>query len=89
MTQQRPFYLPLVGTTLLCLLVGIFLFVWKRFAKSTPSTVTKHSVETAPEDALAYWTGDKMRNAKAMPLPTVNEHKRGKRRIHSSRPHQV
>jgi len=58
---------------------------WRRFAKSKPSTsITKHSAETSSKDTLAYWTVDKMSNAKAAPLPEVNEHDRGKR--HSSRP---
>jgi hypothetical protein len=86
--QQRLIYLPLIGMLLLCLLVGVYLIAWKRFSKS-PSKVTKHSVETPSEDVLAYWTVDRMRQAKPAPLPKVNEHKRGKRPPHSSRPPQV
>ena len=71
--QQRLIYLPLVGTVLLCLLVGVYLAAWKRFSKSTHSNkVTKHTVETPPDDVLKYWTADRMRNAKAAPLPKVN-----------------
>ena len=71
--QQRLIYLPLVGTILLCLLVGVYLAAWKRFSKSTPSNkVTKHTVKTPPDEALKYWTADRMRNAKAAPLPRVN-----------------
>jgi hypothetical protein len=71
--QQRLMYLPLVGTVLLCLLVGLSLAAWKRFSKSTPSNkVTKHTVETPPDEALKYWTADRIRNAKAAPLPKVN-----------------
>ena len=85
---QRRVYLPLAGTAFLSLLVGIFLFAWKRFAKQTPSTITKHSVKTSPEDTLAYWTEDKMRQAKPAPLPIVDELNREKRPPHSSRPQQ-
>ena len=77
--QQRLIYLPLLGTTILCLLVGVYLVVWKRFSKSTPSnTIMKHSVEAPADDALKYWTADRMRNAKAAPLPNVNVLERGK-----------
>jgi len=78
--QQRLIYLPLVGTIILCLLVGLYLVVWKRFSKSTPSNkVTKHTVKTPPDEALKYWTADRMRNAKAVPLPRVNTLDREKR----------
>lgn len=71
--QQRLIYLPLVGMILLCLLVGVYLAAWKRFSKSTPSAkITKHSIETPAEDTLKYWTADKMRKAKAAPMPKVN-----------------
>jgi hypothetical protein len=77
--QQRLIYLPLVGTIILCLLVGLSLAAWKRFSKSTPSNkVTKHTVETPPEEALKYWTADRMRNAKPAPLPEVNTLEREK-----------
>src|SRR6266852_6509512 len=90
--QQRLIRLPLVGTILLCLLVGVYLFTWKRFSKPAPSaTIVKHSVETPADEALKYWTADKMRNAKAPPLPNVNALKRGKqhprRPPHPSGPH--
>ncbi len=83
--QRRPMSLSPGSAVFLSLLAGMFLFVWRYFSKSTPSTkVTKNSVETSPEDTLAYWTKDKMRHAKAMPLPIVNEPKRGKRGTQSS-----
>jgi hypothetical protein len=79
--QQKLIYLPLVGTILLCLLVGVYLAAWKRFSKSKPSTtIVKHSVETPADDALKYWTADKMRNAKAAPMPNVDALDRGKQR---------
>ncbi len=92
--QQKLIRLPLVGTILLCLLVGVYLVAWKRFSKPTPSaTIIKHSVETPSDDALKYWTADKMRNAKADPLPNVNALDRGKqhprRPPHPSSPHQA
>jgi hypothetical protein len=78
--QQKLIFLPLVGTILLCLLVGVYLAAWKRFSKSPSSDkIIKHTVETPADDALAYWTADKKRNAKATPLPDVNALKRGKR----------
>ncbi len=71
--QQRLIYIPLVGTIILCLLVGLSLAVRRRFSKSTSSKkVTKHKVETPPDETLKYWTADKMRTAKAVPLPEVN-----------------
>ena len=92
--QQRLIYLPLVGTILLCLLVCVFLAAWKRFSKPDPSiTIIKHSVDTPSDDALKYWTADKMRNAKAAPLPNVNTLDRGKkhprRPPHASSPHDA
>jgi hypothetical protein len=91
--QQKLIRLPLVGTILLCLLVGVYLVAWKRFSKPDPSaTIIKHSVETPSDDALKYWTADKMRNAKAAHLPNVNALDRGKqhprRPPHPSSPHQ-
>ncbi len=70
--QQRLIQLSLVGTILLCLLVGVYLFACKRFSKPDRSVVIKHSVETPSDDALKYWTADKMRDAKAADLPNVN-----------------
>jgi hypothetical protein len=92
--QQKLIQLPLVGTILLCLLVGVYLAAWKRFSKPPPSArIIKHSVETPAGDALKYWTVDKMRNAKAAPLPQVDDLERRKqqprRPPHSSSPQQA
>jgi hypothetical protein len=89
--QQKLIYLPLVGTIFLCLFVGVYLAAWKRFSKSTAQDkIIKHSVETPADEALSYWTADKMRNAKGAPLPSVNALGRGKRHArrhaHPSRP---
>ena len=89
--QQKLIYLPLVGTILLCLFVGVYLAAWKRFSKPTsPDKIIKHSVETPADEALSYWTVDKKRNAKGAPLPSVNALERGKRRArrhaHPARP---
>jgi hypothetical protein len=79
--KQRLIYLPLIGTALVCLLVGIYLAASKRFSKSTSSSkVTKHTVETPPDEGLKYWTADRMRNAKAVPLPKVNVLERRKQK---------
>jgi len=89
--QQRVIQVPLIETILLSLLVGVYLFAWKRFAKPTPAaTIMKHSVETPSDDALKYWTADKMRNAKAAEMPNVNALERVKQHPpHASRPPQT
>ena len=86
--QQRFIYIPFVGILILCLFVVLFLATRKRFSKSTHSNkVTKHKVESAPDEALKYWTADRMRNAKASPLPNVNTLDREKQEPHRpSRP---
>ena len=89
--QQRLIPLPLVGAILLCLLVGVYLLAWKRFSQPDPSaTIIKHPVETHPDEALKYWTADKMRNAKGAKLPNVTALKREKqhprRSPHTSNP---
>jgi hypothetical protein len=71
--QKRLIQLPLVGTILLCLLAGLYLVARKRSSKPDPSaTIIKHSVETSSDDALNYWTTDKMRAAKPVELPNVD-----------------
>ena len=79
--QQRLIQLPLVATILLCLLVGVYLFASKRFSKpGPPAPIVKHSVETPSDDALKYWTADKMRKAKPANLPHIDAPDRGKQR---------
>ena len=86
--QRRTTYITSVGALLLSLLVYVFLFGRKRRAKLNSSEkVVTHSVETSPENALAYWTADKMRDAKPASLPVVDEQQE-KRPPHSSRPNQ-
>jgi hypothetical protein len=71
---------------ILCLLAGVYLAASKRLSKSTRSKkVTKHKVETPPDEALKYWTADKMRNAQAAPLPKVNSVDREKQDPRPSR----
>src|SRR5947209_12937827 len=83
--QQRLIQVPLVGTILLCLLVGLSLLAWKRFSKPDPaSTIIKHPVETHSDDVLKYWTVDKKRQAKAARLPNVDNLE--PRKQHSRRP---
>src|SRR6202011_1410880 len=78
--QQKLIYLPMVGTILLGLLVGVYLAAWKRFSKSDPpASIMKHSVETPSDDVLNYWTADKMRNARPARLPHVSALKRRKK----------
>lgn len=84
--QQKLIYIPLICTFILGLFVILFLAMRKRSSKSTSSKkVTKHSVETSPDEALKYWSADKMRNAKAAPLPEVNNLGREKQDPHPSR----
>ena len=88
--QKRLIYLSLVGITLLGLLVGVYLAAWKRFSKPAPSTtIIKHSVETPADDALRYWRADRMRNAKAAPLPHVTAPNPEKQQPHTSGEHQA
>ena len=83
--QQRLLQLPLVGTILLCLLVCVYLVAKKRSAKSASSIpISKHSVENSSEEALNYWTADRMRTAKPAPMPNVKALKREKK--HPRRP---
>jgi hypothetical protein len=81
MPQQPKFIqLFLVGTILLGLFIGVYLVAGKRFSKPNPAdTVVKHTVDTPPDDALKYWTADKMRNAKPAPMPNVTALDREKR----------
>ena len=89
--QQKLIGLPLGGAIFLGLLVGIYLFALKRFSKKGPSArIIKHSVDTSADEALKYWTADKMRNAKPAKMPNVDVIERGKksprRPPHSSPP---
>jgi hypothetical protein len=91
--QQKLTLLPLVGTILLCLLVGVYLAAAARKRPAKPSPIIKHPVETPSDDALKYWTKDKMRKAKPAPLPDVKDLDRGKkpprRPPHTSDPTQA
>jgi hypothetical protein len=80
--QQRFIQLSLVGTILLGFLVGVYLFAWKRVPKPNRSAkVVKHHVETSADEALKYWTADKMRKAKATNMPSTDA-------LEPSKPHQ-
>ena len=84
--QNRPVYVSLISTTLLSLLIGVFLFAKRRRTKSDASEkVVTHSVKTSPEDTLAYWTEEKKRNAQPAPMPMVDERHFGKGPSDSSR----
>ena len=91
--RSRFIQLPLVGTILLCLLVGVYLLAWKRFSKpKRSSTIVKHKVGKHADDTLKKpWTADKMRNAKATTMPNVDaldQEKQHPRRSPSD-PHQA
>lgn len=86
-SKQRIIYIPFVGILILSLFVVLFLATRKRISKSTSSKkVAKHKVETPPDEALKYWTADKMKKAKAAPLPQVNNIDQEKQ---SPRPSQI
>jgi hypothetical protein len=70
------FLLP--GIVLLCLFVGVSLIAWRRLAKPTPITIVKHPVNTPPDEALKYWTADKMRKAGTTNMPQTDAIKPGK-----------
>jgi hypothetical protein len=75
----------LLGTIILCLLVGVYLAAYRRFRKPGSSApITKHKVETPADDVLQYWTANKLRQAKAMDLPNTDALKPGKQ--HQQRP---
>ena len=83
--QERRMPLALIGIVLLGLLAGVYLFAVRRFGKQDPEkTVASHKVETSPEDALKYWTQDKMRKAKPVEMPNVSNVKPEKRRSRRS-----
>ena len=77
--------LPLMGAVLLSLLIGIYLFAWKRkrSSKRNAASVISHRVEKHPDDVLKHWTADKMREAKPMPLPKADALERGKEDVQS------
>lgn len=78
MTQQQKFIqLPLVGAVLLGFLIGVYLVMWRLFAKPDPEIV-KHTVDKSAEDTLKYWTADKMRKAKPAKMPHVDDPKQRK-----------
>ncbi len=86
--KQRRIQLPLVGTLLLCLFMGMSLLAWKWLAHSESSdSVRKHNVDTPAEDALKYWTADRMRKAKATNMPHIDAPERKK--SHPRRPPDV
>lgn len=83
--KQRLIQLALPATVLLGLLVGVYLVAWRRLAKPTPTpSIVKHSLNASSDDALKYWTVDKMRDAKPVDLPKVKAVKPKKRRSHKS-----
>jgi hypothetical protein len=70
---QRLIQLPLIGVILLCLLAITYLIARKRSSKPGPAaTIIKHTVDTSSDDALKYWTADRMRKAKGAKMPHVD-----------------
>ena len=62
--------------------------------KSDATDVIKHhTVDTPADDALTYWTADKMRHAKSADLPKVDTLDEGKPQLRrppqTPRPHQA
>jgi hypothetical protein len=70
--QQKIIQLPIVGMFLFGLLALVFLVGRKRSSEPEPSgAVSKHTVGNSSEDALKYWTADKMRKSKPAKMPHV------------------
>lgn len=81
MLQKRSFIvLPLVAAIAFVLFVGLFLMGRKRMSKPDPAGVVRHSLKTPAEDVQKYWTAEKMREAKPVPMPYVSDVKEGKKR---------
>jgi hypothetical protein len=81
MLQKRSMIqLSLVGAIALALLLGLFLTGRKRMSKPDPAGVARHSLKTPAEDVQKYWTAEKMREAKPVPMPHVSDVKEGKKR---------
>lgn len=83
--QYKRISLPLIGTVLFSLLIGVLLFAWKRkrSAKRNADTIIGHRVEQHPDEVLKHWTPDKMHAAKPVPLPKVDALKRRKEDVQS------
>jgi hypothetical protein len=85
---HRSIKLSSVGIILLGLFASIYLIIRKLFTKSDAANVIKHhTVDTPADDALTYWTADKMRHAKSADLPKVDTLDEGK--PHLRRPPQT
>ncbi|HET8912389.1 MAG TPA: hypothetical protein VFN23_13040 [Ktedonobacteraceae bacterium] len=70
---------PLLSAVFLGLLAGLNWLAWKLFSKpKRPAKVVEHTVENSPEDALKYWTQDRMRQAKPAKMPIVDSLDQGK-----------
>jgi hypothetical protein len=68
-----------IGAMLLGLLAGLYLIVSKSFKKpGKAKDIRHHKQATSADDALKYWTADKMRHANALELPHVDPLERGK-----------
>lgn len=84
MTRRYRFVLlPFVGLVLLGVLASLFLVGRKRKGpptSDTSDTISKHSVETDPNEALKYWTEEKKRKAKGTNMPNVKNLNQGKKR---------
>ncbi|HLI06298.1 MAG TPA: hypothetical protein VKV40_07010 [Ktedonobacteraceae bacterium] len=69
--QNRLIQLPLIGVIVLALLLGLFLAGRKRGPKT--GKVVGHKVETPAEDVRKYWTAERMRDAKPVPMPHLTD----------------
>lgn len=79
--SQGQFKIFRIGAILLGVFVSLYLIITKRFKKpgvTKDKASEHHKSETSANDALKYWTADKMRNAKPVDLPQVNTLDRGK-----------
>lgn len=78
----------LPGAAFLCLLAVVSLIAWRRIARPAPVAIATHRVKTPADDALNYWTADKMRKAGTTNMPRTDAIKPGKKgRRHPGKSH--
>lgn len=71
--EQKRVQLPIIGILLAAVVAGVSVVTWRRIAKpKQPAKVSKHKVENSSQDALNYWTKDKMRSTHETNMPNVN-----------------
>ena len=71
--KWKALQLSLLGAIGLGLLAGAALLVWRLSMKQDSSRpAARHKVKNSPQEALKYWTADRMRKAKPAPMPHID-----------------